>query len=77
MTMPQPNATGGSPFKWAAILPFIGILVGTPLLNRVMPLVLGLPLIVVWLVFWVLMTSAIMLLIYLTDPNNRTVEPGP
>ncbi len=63
--------------RWLALLPFLGILVGTPLLNRVTPFVLGFPLILAWLVFWVLATAAIMALIYRTDPANRETEPGP
>ncbi len=57
--------------RWLALLPFLGILVGTPFLNRVTPFVLGFPLILAWLVFWVVATAAIMALIYATDPANR------
>lgn len=61
--------------KYLAVLPFLGILVGTPLLNRVTPLVLGMPLILAWIVLWIILTSAIMAIIYATDPANR-VMPG-
>ncbi len=54
-----------------AVIPFLGILVGVPFLNRVEPLVLGLPLVLAWLLLWILLTSAIMGLIYLIDPANR------
>jgi xanthosine utilization system XapX-like protein len=57
--------------RWLAVLPFLGILVGTPLLNRVEPLVFGLPLILAWIVLWIILTAAIMTFIYLTDPANR------
>jgi hypothetical protein len=60
--------------RWLAALPFIGVLVGPFFLNRVEPFVLGLPLLLAWLVFCVLGTSAIMALIYVTDPENRTRE---
>ncbi|MBP1179630.1 DUF3311 domain-containing protein [Methylobacterium sp. PvR107] len=60
--------------RWLAALPFIGVLVGPFFLNRVEPFVLGLPLLLAWLVFCVLGTSAIMALIYLTDPENRAPE---
>lgn len=59
-----------------AVLPFIGILVGTPFFNRVTPLVLGLPLILAWLLLWILLTSAIMALIYRADPANRRPDPA-
>ena len=60
--------------RWLAALPFLGILVGPFFLNRVEPFVLGLPLLLAWLVFCVLGTSAIMALIYFTDPENRAPE---
>lgn len=54
-----------------AALPFLGVLVGAWFFNRVTPLVLGLPLLLAWLVLWLLLTSAIMALIYRLDPANR------
>jgi hypothetical protein len=57
--------------RFLAVLPFLGILVGTPFVNRVTPLVLGLPLILAWLLLWILLTSAIMAVIYRADPANR------
>jgi xanthosine utilization system XapX-like protein len=63
-----------SPVKALALLPFLGILVGGPLLNRVTPLVFGLPLLLAWLLLWIVLTSAIMAIIYFADPANRTPE---
>jgi Protein of unknown function (DUF3311) len=60
--------------RWLAALPFLGILIGPFFLNRVEPFVLGLPLLLAWLVFCVIGTSAVMGLIYLTDPQNRAPE---
>jgi hypothetical protein len=57
-----------------AILPFLGILVGVPLLNRVEPLVLGMPLILAWIILWVVLTVTIMLVVYWCDPANRIGE---
>ncbi|WP_342106562.1 DUF3311 domain-containing protein [Methylobacterium sp. SI9] len=57
--------------RWLAVLPFIGIIIGPSFLNRVEPFILGLPLLLAWLVFCVLGTSAVMALIYWTDPENR------
>ena len=54
-----------------AALPFVGILVGSALFNAVTPFILGLPLLMAWLLFCVLMTSAIMWVIYKADPQNR------
>jgi len=57
--------------RWLALLPFLGMLGGPFVLNRVEPLVLGMPLLLAWLVACMLATSAIMGVIYLTDPENR------
>jgi xanthosine utilization system XapX-like protein len=57
--------------KYLAVLPFLGILVGVPLLNRVQPLIMGMPLILAWIVLWVVLTAAIMAIIYRCDPANR------
>ncbi len=59
-----------------AALPFLGILVGSIFLNRVNPLIAGLPTLLAWLVMWVVLTSAIMGLIYLLDPENRGPPAG-
>jgi len=54
-----------------AALPFIGILLGVPFVNRTEPLVLGMPLVLAWIVLWVVLTAAIMGVVYLFDPANR------
>ncbi len=59
-----------------AALPFFGILIGTIFVNRVDPLIAGLPMMLAWLVMWVVLTSAIMGLIYLLDPENRGPPDG-
>jgi len=58
-------------FRWLAVLPFIGILLGMVFANRVEPLVLGMPFALAWIVLWGLLTSAIMAIIYHFDPVNR------
>jgi len=57
--------------RWLAALPFLGMLIGPVFLNRTQPLVLGMPLLLAWLVMWVVLTSAIIALIYVFDPANR------
>ena len=54
-----------------AALPFIGILLGVPFVNRVEPLVLGMPFVLAWIVLWVILISIIMGIIYRLDPTNR------
>ncbi|WP_027793861.1 DUF3311 domain-containing protein [Paraburkholderia acidipaludis] len=57
--------------KLLAALPFIGILLGVPFVNRTEPLVLGMPFVLAWIVMWVVLTSAIMAAVYRLDPANR------
>jgi hypothetical protein len=52
-------------------LPFLGILVGIFFANRVEPFVLGLPFALFWVTLWVLLTAAIMALIYRLDHHDR------
>jgi hypothetical protein len=57
--------------RFLAALPFIGILLGVPLVNRVEPLVLGMPFVLGWIVLWVILIAVIMGIIYRLDPTNR------
>jgi hypothetical protein len=66
-----------SSVKWLAVMPFLGILVGTPYFNRLEPLILGMPLILAWIVLWIVLTAVIMTIIYLMDPANRETPRGP
>ncbi|CAD6546509.1 MULTISPECIES: DUF3311 domain-containing protein [Paraburkholderia] len=56
-----------------AALPFIGILLGVPFVNRVEPLVLGMPFVLGWIVAWVVLSSIIMAIVYRLDASNRHV----
>ena len=57
--------------KLLAALPFIGILIGAEWVNRTTPLILGLPPMLAWIVFWIVASSALMGLIYWLDRANR------
>ena len=63
-------------FRLLAVLPFIGILLGVPFVNRVEPLVLGMPFVLAWIVMWVVFSSIIMGIIYRLDPVNRQTPSG-
>lgn len=53
-------------------LPFIGLLVGIHFANRATPYVLGLPFIVFYVAFWVVMCAVLMgLLTWLDDRAER------
>ncbi len=56
---------------WLAVIPFIGMLIGPVLHNRVHPLLLGMPFPLGWISIWVVLTALIMALVYVLDPRNR------
>lgn len=58
-----------------ALIPFLGLLGGAFVANRVKPYVAGLPFFMFWVVLWVLLSSLIMAIIYLADPANRQGPP--
>ena len=55
-----------------ALVPSIGMLVGVPFANRVHTLVFGLPVLLLWILAWVLATAACMTVLYTID---RRVQP--
>ncbi len=57
--------------RWLAALPFIAMIVGVAYFNAVTPYVLGMPLLLAWMVGCVILTSAVMGVIYVCDPANR------
>lgn len=57
--------------RYLAILPFIAMTVGVYFFNGVQPYLLGLPLLLGWLTVWIILSSAIMALIYYTDPDRK------
>jgi len=59
---------------WLAVVPFVGMFAGPVLHNSVTPFVLGMPFILAWIVLWVLISSAVMALIYWLDPDSGGAE---
>jgi len=53
---------------WLAILPFFGMFAGPIFHNSVTPFIFGMPFILGWIVIWVLISSAVMAIIYRLDP---------
>ena len=54
-----------------AIIPFIGLLGGVPFVNKVTPYVFGMPFVLFYIVLWVVLTSAIMAIVFKLDPENK------
>lgn len=62
--------------KWLAAIPWFALLVGMPLLNRVEPFVLGLPLPLFWAICVTLLSALILAIIFRLDPANRPGRPS-
>jgi hypothetical protein len=68
----ETRSRGARPYHWLAALPTLVLLAGIPFVNRVHPMILGLPLLMAWIVFWVIATSATMgLILYLDGARER------
>jgi Protein of unknown function (DUF3311) len=63
----SPGRNGLRPYHWLTALPSIILLGGIPFVNRVHPMVFGLPLLMAWIVIWVVVTSAVMALMWYRD----------
>ncbi len=61
--------------KLLGFVPFVAVLVGVIFFNRVTPLIFGLPVLLVWLLACMLLTSAVMAVIFYSDPANRLSQP--
>ena len=60
------------PYHWLAAIPTVVMMGGIPFVNRVHPMVLGLPLLMAWILAWVIITAGIMgLILYLDRASER------
>ncbi|MCU4160205.1 DUF3311 domain-containing protein, partial [Acidiphilium sp. AL] len=48
------------PFQWLAVIPFIGLLIGPVVHNRLHPFILGMPFPLGWIAVWIVLTAGIM-----------------
>jgi len=55
-----------------ALIPALAVIVGPFFVNRVTPLVLGMPFLLAWLVLWIVLTPVIMAVIFRLDPANAS-----
>ena len=67
---PSPPTRPLRAYHALALVPVVAMLGGIPFANRAEP-VLGLPLLLAWIVGWVVLTSATLALIYRLDEGAR------
>lgn len=57
--------------KLLLFVPFIGFLVFLPYANKIEPYILGMPFLLFWVAFWMVMASIILMIVYKFDPDNK------
>ena len=65
--------------KYALILgaiPFITLVFALPLVNRIEPIILGLPFLLFWILCWVILTPAVLFAAYLLEKKFNPPEEG-
>lgn len=60
--------------KLLLLIPFIGCVGFLPLANRIEPYVLGMPFLLFWIAFWMILSSIILTIVYKLDPDNKGSE---
>jgi hypothetical protein len=65
--------------KYALLLgaiPFVTLVFALPLVNRIEPVILGLPFLLFWILAWVVLTPPILLLAYHIEKKFNPPEEG-
>lgn len=57
-------------------IPFITLVFALPFVNRIEPMILGLPFVLFWIVFWVVATPFFLFLAYRAEKKSGTPEGG-
>ena len=57
-------------------IPFITLVFALPLVNRVEPIILGLPFLLFWILSWVLITPLILFIAYLLEEKFNSPKEG-
>lgn len=65
--------------KYALLLgaiPFVTLVLALPLVNRIEPVILGLPFLLFWILAWVVLTPPILFLAYCVERKFNPPEGG-
>ncbi|WP_285765922.1 DUF3311 domain-containing protein [Peribacillus sp. SI8-4] len=57
--------------KLLLFVPFIGFLGLLSFANKVEPYILGMPFLLFWVAFWMVLASVILMIVYKFDPDNE------
>jgi hypothetical protein len=59
-----------------ASIPFIMLVFALPLVNRLEPVILGLPFLLFWILIWVVLTPPVLLAAYLFEKKFNKADEG-
>ena len=59
-----------------AAVPFITLVFALPLVNKLEPVILGLPFLLFWIVIWVALTPPILFIAYILEKKFSKTEEG-
>jgi hypothetical protein len=57
-------------------IPFITLVFALPLVNRIQPVVFGLPFLLFWILAWVMLTPLILFLAYMAEKRFNPPDEG-
>jgi len=57
-------------------VPFITLVLALPLVNRLEPVILGLPFLLFWILIWVVLTPPILFAAYIFEKKLNKAEEG-
>jgi hypothetical protein len=59
-----------------AAIPFVTLVFALPLVNRLEPVILGLPFLLFWILFWVVLTPPILFVAYVCEKKFNKTDEG-
>jgi hypothetical protein len=59
-----------------AAIPFLTLVFALPWVNRLEPVILGLPFLLFWILFWVVLTPPILFTAYLCEKRFNRADEG-
>jgi hypothetical protein len=57
-------------------IPFLTLVLALPFVNRIKPMILGLPFILFWILFWVAMTPLVLWIAYRLEQKFNSPKDG-
>ncbi len=65
--------------RWSVVLgsvPFLTLVLALPFVNRLRPVIFGLPFILFWILFWILLTPVLLFAAYRCEERRKNSGHG-